>query len=83
MATRPSHPILCLLLTSIKKLSDSCGKEWEVHFNCLEQHNQEFYKCRKPEKTLNQCVFEKLVGVEVLCSSQCAVLFAHAVSCSL
>ncbi|TKY88251.1 hypothetical protein EX895_002961 [Sporisorium graminicola] len=44
----------------IKKLSDSCGKEWEAHFQCLEQHNQEFYKCRKPEKTLNQCVFEKL-----------------------
>ncbi|GAC75642.1 hypothetical protein PANT_16d00079 [Moesziomyces antarcticus T-34] len=44
----------------IKKLSDSCGKEWEAHYQCLEQHNQEFYRCRKPEKSLNQCVFDKL-----------------------
>lgn len=50
--------------TRIKKLSDSCGKEWEAHYQCLEQHNQEFYRCRKPEKTLNQCVFEKLVGID-------------------
>ncbi|KAL9939179.1 hypothetical protein V8E36_001992 [Tilletia maclaganii] len=44
----------------IRKLSDSCGKEWEQHWSCLEQHNQELYKCRKPERTLNQCVFDKL-----------------------
>ncbi|UZJ51596.1 hypothetical protein CBS101457_000916 [Exobasidium rhododendri] len=44
----------------IKKMSESCGKEWEDHWQCLERHNQEFYLCRKPERTLNQCVFDKL-----------------------
>ncbi|KAK0533371.1 ndufa8, NADH-ubiquinone oxidoreductase complex I 19kd subunit [Tilletia horrida] len=44
----------------IRKLSDSCGKQWEQHWQCLENNNQEFYKCRKPERSLNQCVFDKL-----------------------
>lgn len=34
----------------IRKLSDSCGKEWEDHWRCLEMNNQEFYPCRKPER---------------------------------
>jgi hypothetical protein len=54
---------------SIKKLSDSCGKEWEAHYQCLEQHNQEFYRCRKPEKSLNQCVFDKLVRSLIISAS--------------
>lgn len=33
----------------IKKLGESCGKEWEDHWQCLEMNNQEFYSCRKPE----------------------------------
>jgi NADH dehydrogenase (ubiquinone) 1 alpha subcomplex subunit 8 len=33
----------------IKRLGESCGKEWEDHWQCLEMNNQEFYPCRKPE----------------------------------
>lgn len=76
--------IILLRDLSIRKLSDSCGKQWEEHWQCLELHNQvsrqqlqlskhpgsrthlpskELYMCRKPERTLNQCVFEKLVSI--------------------
>lgn len=59
----PGPPLLIYLLPhSIRKLSENCGKEWEEHWQCLEKHNQELYMCRKPERTLNQCVFDKLVS---------------------
>lgn len=45
----------------ITKLRENCEKEWEAHYKCLEKHNQEYYACRKPERTLNECVFSKLV----------------------
>ncbi|KAF9317828.1 hypothetical protein BG000_011512 [Podila horticola] len=44
----------------ITKLRENCEKEWEAHYKCLEKHNQEYYACRKPERTLNECVFSKL-----------------------
>ncbi|KAG2215955.1 hypothetical protein INT45_004089 [Circinella minor] len=47
----------------ITKLRENCGKEFDAHWQCLENHNQELYACRKPERTFNTCVFEKL-GLE-------------------
>lgn len=47
----------------ITKLRENCEKEWEAHYKCLEKHNQEYYACRKPERTFNECVFSKLVRV--------------------
>ncbi|ORX43345.1 hypothetical protein DM01DRAFT_245318, partial [Hesseltinella vesiculosa] len=44
----------------ITKLRENCGKEFEAHWQCLENNNQELYKCRQPERGLNTCVFEKL-----------------------
>ncbi|EPQ59033.1 NADH dehydrogenase alpha subcomplex subunit 8 [Gloeophyllum trabeum ATCC 11539] len=44
----------------INKLRENCFKEFEEHWNCLEYNNQEFYPCRKPERALNKCVFEKM-----------------------
>ncbi|TFK55419.1 NADH dehydrogenase, alpha subcomplex, subunit 8 [Heliocybe sulcata] len=44
----------------INKLRENCTKEFEEHWSCLEYNNQEFYPCRKPERALNKCVFEKL-----------------------
>ncbi|TFK62715.1 Ndufa8, NADH-ubiquinone oxidoreductase complex I 19kd subunit [Pluteus cervinus] len=44
----------------INKMRDSCLKEFDAHWTCLEKNNQEYYLCRKPERTLNQCMFEKL-----------------------
>ncbi|KAF9365284.1 hypothetical protein BGX34_010590 [Mortierella sp. NVP85] len=44
----------------INKLRENCEKEWETHYKCLEKHNQEYYACRKQERTFNECVFSKL-----------------------
>ncbi|CAO1630284.1 unnamed protein product [Jaminaea pallidilutea] len=44
----------------IRKLNQNCAKEWEDHWQCLERNNQDLYLCRKPERTFNSCVFDKL-----------------------
>ncbi|KAF8874351.1 hypothetical protein BD779DRAFT_1450966 [Infundibulicybe gibba] len=44
----------------ITKMRENCLQQFDAHWNCLEKHNQEYYHCRKPERTLNACMFEKL-----------------------
>ncbi|KAG8218883.1 Ndufa8, NADH-ubiquinone oxidoreductase complex I 19kd subunit [Butyriboletus roseoflavus] len=44
----------------INKMRENCLEQFEAHWNCLELNNQEYYACRKPERTLNKCMFEKL-----------------------
>ncbi|KAK9897496.1 NADH dehydrogenase, alpha subcomplex, subunit 8 [Cystobasidium minutum MCA 4210] len=44
----------------INKLRENCAAEFDAHWNCLEKNNQELYLCRKVEKPLNKCVFEKM-----------------------
>ncbi|KAI5117389.1 hypothetical protein M0805_009077 [Coniferiporia weirii] len=41
-------------------MRENCLKEFDSHWDCLEKNNQEYYLCRKPERTLNKCMFEKL-----------------------
>lgn len=42
-------------------MRENCLEQFEAHWNCLETNNQEYYACRKPERSLNKCMFEKLV----------------------
>ncbi|EKM79993.1 NdufA8, NADH-ubiquinone oxidoreductase complex I 19kd subunit [Agaricus bisporus var. burnettii JB137-S8] len=44
----------------IDKMRENCLKQFEDHWNCLDRNNQEYYLCRKPERALNSCMFEKL-----------------------
>ncbi|EMD40579.1 hypothetical protein CERSUDRAFT_111175 [Gelatoporia subvermispora B] len=44
----------------ITKMRENCGQVFEDHWQCLEKNNHEFYMCRKPERALNNCMFEKL-----------------------
>ncbi|KAF6748959.1 NADH-ubiquinone oxidoreductase subunit [Ephemerocybe angulata] len=44
----------------ITKMRENCLSQFNDHWNCLEKNNQEYYLCRKPERTLNACMFEKL-----------------------
>ncbi|KAF9782261.1 Ndufa8, NADH-ubiquinone oxidoreductase complex I 19kd subunit [Thelephora terrestris] len=44
----------------ITKMRENCLKQFDEHWSCLEANNQEYYRCRKPERTLNKCMFEKL-----------------------
>jgi len=44
----------------IAKMRENCLQSFDQHWKCLEQNNQEYYACRKEERTLNQCMFEKM-----------------------
>lgn len=45
----------------ITKMREQCGTQWDDHWSCLQKRNQEYFKCRQPERKLNECMFEKLV----------------------
>jgi NADH dehydrogenase (ubiquinone) 1 alpha subcomplex subunit 8 len=44
----------------IKDINTHCLKQFNAHWECLENNNQNLWECRKPEMELNSCVFEKL-----------------------
>ncbi|KAH6914599.1 NADH-ubiquinone oxidoreductase subunit [Coprinopsis sp. MPI-PUGE-AT-0042] len=44
----------------LTKMQQNCMEQFQAHFECLERNNQEYYLCRKPERKLNSCMFEKL-----------------------
>ncbi|KAL0950069.1 hypothetical protein HGRIS_010073 [Hohenbuehelia grisea] len=50
----------------INKMRENCLEQFDAHWNCLELNNQEYYRCRKPERTLNKCMFEKLGLTKVI-----------------
>ncbi|EIM88610.1 NADH dehydrogenase alpha subcomplex subunit 8 [Stereum hirsutum FP-91666 SS1] len=44
----------------INKMRENCLESFDAHWDCLEYNNHEYNKCRKPERVLNKCMFEKL-----------------------
>ncbi|KAH7091715.1 NADH dehydrogenase, alpha subcomplex, subunit 8 [Auriculariales sp. MPI-PUGE-AT-0066] len=44
----------------LSKLRENCETEWNKHWDCLENRNHEFYRCRQAETALNNCVLAKL-----------------------
>ena len=46
----------------ISDINNSCLTEFRKHWACLEQNNQQLWQCRRPERKLNACVFEKIVS---------------------
>ncbi|KAI0700594.1 NADH dehydrogenase, alpha subcomplex, subunit 8 [Cytidiella melzeri] len=50
----------------ITKMRENCLAEFDKHWNCLEWNNQEYNYCRKPERALNKCMFEKLGLVKTI-----------------
>ncbi|TFK29028.1 NADH-ubiquinone oxidoreductase subunit [Coprinopsis marcescibilis] len=44
----------------LTKMQQNCMEQFAAHYECLERNNQEYYLCRKPERKLNACMFEKL-----------------------
>ncbi|KAI0092167.1 NADH dehydrogenase, alpha subcomplex, subunit 8 [Irpex rosettiformis] len=50
----------------ITKMRENCLAEFDKHWNCLEWNNQEYGACRKPERALNKCMFEKLGLVKTI-----------------
>ncbi|KAJ7869625.1 hypothetical protein B0H13DRAFT_1635198 [Mycena leptocephala] len=50
----------------ITKMRENCLEQFESHWGCLELNNQQYYRCRAPERALNTCMFEKLGLVKVI-----------------
>ncbi|KAJ7887619.1 Ndufa8, NADH-ubiquinone oxidoreductase complex I 19kd subunit [Mycena olivaceomarginata] len=50
----------------ITKMRENCLAQFEAHWGCLEQNNQQYYRCRTQERPLNTCMFEKLGLVKVI-----------------
>ncbi|KAK5951128.1 ndufa8, NADH-ubiquinone oxidoreductase complex I 19kd subunit [Knufia fluminis] len=47
----------------LQDINTHCLEEFRRHYECLEQHNQQMWQCRRPERVLNRCVFQK-IGLE-------------------
>ena len=44
----------------MKDLNKYCFDEFKLHYECLEQNNQYFSRCRASEGVLSKCVFDNL-----------------------
>ncbi|PYH88949.1 NADH-ubiquinone oxidoreductase 20.8 kDa subunit [Aspergillus ellipticus CBS 707.79] len=44
----------------IKDINTHCLSQFTAHWECLENWNHRLWECRKAEKELNACVFDKL-----------------------
>lgn len=55
-----------LIWYSIKDINTHCLEEFKAHADCLENNNHYQFECRKPEMSLNKCVFDKLVRTHLL-----------------
>jgi NADH dehydrogenase (ubiquinone) 1 alpha subcomplex subunit 8 len=45
----------------LKDINENCLEVFREHWNCLDNNNHQMWQCRRPERRLNRCVFEKLV----------------------
>ncbi|KAI3406441.1 NdufA8 [Candida oxycetoniae] len=47
-------------ISVLKDLNKYCFDEFKLHYDCLEQNNQYFSRCRASEGVLSKCVFDNL-----------------------
>ncbi|KAF9000207.1 NADH dehydrogenase alpha subcomplex subunit 8 [Cyathus striatus] len=50
----------------INKMRENCLSQFDAHWQCLEKNNQEYQYCRKFERPLNACMFEKIGLTKVI-----------------
>jgi len=60
---------LTLFFFRIEALNKACGDAYKAHYECLDNHNQQYKDCRPAERGLNACAFLKLVIIHRLISS--------------
>ncbi|KAF6051448.1 hypothetical protein FOB58_001508 [Candida parapsilosis] len=48
------------VISVLKDLNKYCFDEFKLHYECLEQNNQYFSRCRASEGVLSKCVFDNL-----------------------
>ncbi|OCK77380.1 NADH-ubiquinone oxidoreductase-like protein 20.8 kDa subunit [Lepidopterella palustris CBS 459.81] len=44
----------------IEDINTHCLSEFQRHWKCLENNNQQLWNCRPAERSLNKCVFDNL-----------------------
>ena len=44
----------------ISSIQSNCLEQFNTHWQCLENQNQDFKNCRPAERLLNKCVFDKM-----------------------
>ncbi|KPI36384.1 NADH-ubiquinone oxido 20.8 kDa subunit [Cyphellophora attinorum] len=47
----------------LSDINKHCLEEFRAHWSCLENYNHSLFQCRRPERVLNRCVFNK-IGLE-------------------
>ncbi len=45
------------------KMEEKCAQVWDQHWQCLENNNNYYWKCRTAERDLNQCVFKHMASI--------------------
>ncbi len=45
----------------LKDINENCLEEFRANWSCLENYNHALYQCRRSERLLNRCVFQKIV----------------------
>ncbi|KIX09712.1 uncharacterized protein Z518_00793 [Rhinocladiella mackenziei CBS 650.93] len=48
---------------ALEDINKNCLEEFRAHWMCLENNNHQLWQCRRPERALNRCVFQK-IGLE-------------------
>ncbi|MCJ1340355.1 hypothetical protein MMC09_005649 [Bachmanniomyces sp. S44760] len=48
---------------SLTDINRECLDVFRQHWECLDNHNQQLWHCRRAERNLNGCVFDKLVSL--------------------
>lgn len=46
----------------INEMNKLCGDAYKAHYECLDNHNQQYKDCRPAERGLNACVLKKMVN---------------------
>ena len=44
----------------LQDITTNCLEEFRAHWHCLENNNHQLWQCRRPERKLNKCVFDKV-----------------------
>ena len=47
-------------ISVLKDINKYCFDEFKLHYECLEQNNQYFSRCRSSEGVLSKCVFDNM-----------------------
>ena len=54
------------MMIRIDQLNRVCGDAYKAHYECLDNHNQQYKDCRPAERGFNACVQKRMVSILVI-----------------